>query len=246
MGFVVGGTESSGTKPLLVRAAGPSLTPLGVSDAHSDPSLEFFAGASKVAENDNWGGSSATSSAFAQVGAFAYASPDSKDAAIFYPSVGRGDNSVRVGGAAGASGAVLVELYDATATFGLTTPRLINVSVLKNIGTGLTVGFVIGGSGTMRVLVRAIGPTLTGFGVTGSLSDPRLSLFNASGRILGGNDNWNSADASTMAAVGAFALPLFSSDAALVAPLAPGNYTVQVTGAGGATGVALVEVYEVP
>lgn len=149
-------------------------------------------------------------------------------------------------GAAGTTGTVLAELYDATASFGITTPRLINVSVLKNIGNELTAGFVIGGTGTMRVLVRAVGPTLTGFGFTGTLSDPRLALFNASGIIVGGNDNWSSNDASAMAAVGAFSLPALSKDAALVATLTPGNYTVQVTGVNGGNGVALVEIYEVP
>jgi hypothetical protein len=97
------------------------------------------------------------------------------------------------------------------------------------------------------VLVRAIGPTLAAapFNVSGVVADPRLTLFNGPTKI-GENDNWGGTAALTTAftQVGAFALPPNSQDAAMVVTLAPGNYSVQVTGAGG--GVALVEVYEVP
>jgi hypothetical protein len=248
MGFVVGGSGTSGSKPLLMRAAGPSLAQLGVTGAHDDPKIEFFTGANKVNENDNWGGVAATINAFAQVGAFAYLSATSKDAAIFDPAVARGDNSVRVSGVGNASGTVIAELYDATArgSFTITTSRLVNVSVLKDIGSGLTAGFVIGGVGSKTVVIRAVGPALAVFGVGNAITDPRLTLFNSSGVTIGSNDNWLSADSVTMTLVGAFALPASSRDAALVTTLAAGNYTVQVSGVGAATGVALVEVYEVP
>ncbi|MSU22956.1 MAG: hypothetical protein EXS32_03945 [Opitutus sp.] len=250
MGYVVGGANTSGPKALLARAAGPSLAQLGVTGAHTDPKLESFTGAAKLAENDNWGGAVGISTAFAQVGAFAYISADSKDAALFNPAVAPGGNSVVVSGIGNAKGTVIAELYDATpaATVGATTPRLINVSVLKNLGAGLTVGFVIGGGSAKNVLIRAIGPTLgTLFNVGGVENNPQLTLFNASSVKIGENDDWGGTSALTAAftAVGAFALPAKSSDAALLATLVPGSYTVQVSG-GKTAGTALVEVYEVP
>ncbi len=250
MGYVVGGTGTTGTKPLVIRAAGPSLTPLGVGGALADPQLTLFAGATQNGANDNWGGGATLLAAMNAVGAFAFTGPASRDAAVA-TSVSAGDNSVKVSPVGNLSGAVIAEIYDATpaASFAATTPRLINVSVLKNIGTSLTAGFVIGGTGPRTVLIRAIGPSLAGFGVGGFVADPQLALFNSASTKIGENDNWGGTAALTAAftSVGAFALsPAISRDAALVATLAPGNYTVQVSGVGGTTGVALVEVYELP
>lgn len=251
MGFVVGGGGTSGSKALLARAAGPSLTQLGVNNAHADPKLEFFTGATKITENDNWNGATSISNVFAQVGAFAYLSASSKDAAVFDPTVALGNNSVVVAGTGSASGTVIAELYDATpaAAVGATTPRLVNVSVLKQLGSGLTSGFVIGSGSARNVLIRAIGPTLgTAFGLKGVVNDPKLTLFRADSAKIAENDDWDGAPvlSAAFAAVGAFALPRDSRDAALLATLAPGSYTVQVTGAKSATGTALVEIYEAP
>ena len=255
MGTVLGGTGTSGNKPLLVRAVGPSLAALGVPDTLDDPKLEMFAGAATFATNDNWGGGTALSNAFVQVGAFAYTAGNSRDAALFNAATPARDYTVRVSsGVAGASGAVIAELYDATAAsaFTATTARLINVSVRKQIDAGatLTAGFVIGPSGgtvARTVLVRAIGPGLGVFGVPGTMPDPKLELFSGA-NVIAASDNWGG-DASLTAAgkaVGAFAIAdLQSKDAMILVTLAPGNYTAQVTGSGSG-GVALVEVYEVP
>ncbi|MBI4623603.1 MAG: hypothetical protein HY736_10350, partial [Verrucomicrobia bacterium] len=93
------------------------------------------------------------------------------------------------------------------------------------------------------------------FGVGGLVADPQLTLFSGQ-TAIGGNDNWGTsagASAATTAQlsaaftqVGAFTLPSGSTDAAILATLAPGNYTVQVSGVNNTTGVSLVEVYEVP
>jgi hypothetical protein len=246
-GVVVGGAGTSGGKALLVRAVGPSLAALGVGGVLQDPKLEFFTGETKVGENDNWGGSAAIATAMAQVGAFPYDAPTSRDAAISLPSLASGPNSAKISGTG--AGTVLAELYDATPSnaFTATTPRLVNVSVLKNIGAGVTAGFVIGGSSPRTVLVRAIGPTLGGFGVGGVVADPQLALFQGSTQIAA-NDNWGGGAALSAAfsQVGAFGLASGSRDAAILVPLQPGNYTVQVSGVGGTTGTALIEVYEVP
>ena len=118
------------------------------------------------------------------------------------------------------------------------------------MGTGgdiLIAGFVIGGQTSKTVLIRAIGPTLGAFGVPGVLANPKLELFTGSTKI-NENDNWGGAPALSDAflSVAAFPLPAASADAVLLVTLAPGSYTAQVSGVGATTGVALVEVYEIP
>jgi hypothetical protein len=251
MGYVVGGAGTTGSKPILIRAAGPTLgaAPFNIPGALADPKLELFAGPTKTTENDNWGGSQALSTAFASVGAFAYMSGTSLDAAEL-ANIGLGDNSVRVSSVSG-TGTVIAELYDSTpfANMTGTTPRLVNVSVLKHLGAGLTVGFVIDGIAAKRVLIRAVGPTIGAapFNVPGAVADPQLTLFSGQTSIAT-NNNWGGTVELTaaFAQVGAFALPAASSDAALVATLQTGSYTVQVSGVGETTGVAIVEVYEMP
>jgi hypothetical protein len=128
----------------------------------------------------------------------------------------------------------------------------VNVSVLKPIGSSLTVGFVIGGTGSKNILIRALGPTLAtlfGFPASSVIIDPKLTLFNGASVSIGTNDNWGGTTALSAAftAAGTFALDPASKDAAFTATLAPGSYTVVVTPSGTtATGTGLVEVYELP
>jgi hypothetical protein len=263
LGYVVGGPGTVGEKPVVLRAAGPSLGALGVPDTLADPRLALFAGSTPNGENDNWGGTADLTAALARVGAFAYASPTSLDAAVATTLATR-DNSVQISATDRGTGKVIAEIYDATptATFTTTTPRLLNVSVRKHLGAGLTAGFVLGGTSPTRVLIRAIGPGLAAFGVEGTVADPQLTLFNSASARIDSNDNWSGTPALTaaFAAVGAFALPSATSrDAALVTTLAPGNYTVEISAsatststpglpanAAAASGTALVEIYEVP
>jgi hypothetical protein len=251
MGYVVGGANTSGAKPLVLRAAGPSLGALGVGGTLDDPKLELFAGANKTGENNDWGGAPDLANAMAGVGAFGYAGPGSRDAASVANLTTR-DNSVKVSANDSGTGVVIAELYDATpsASFLSTTPRLINVSVLKQLGAGLTLGFVVNGSTPLRVLVRAVGPGLgvAPFNVPGVVSDPQLTVFGAGAIRVAENNDWagSATLASAFAAVGAFGLPADSKDAAVLTSLAPGNYTVEVKGVGGAAGLALVEIYEFP
>jgi len=132
------------------------------------------------------------------------------------------------------------------------TARLVNLATRAFVGAGEQImipGFVVSGSGTTRLLIRAIGPTLASFGVSGVLADPQLTLFSGTTTIAA-NDNWSSAAnsaevTSAAASAGAFALTNGSRDAALLVELAAGSYTVAVSGVGGATGTALVEIYVV-
>jgi uncharacterized protein (DUF1800 family) len=130
--------------------------------------------------------------------------------------------------------------------------RLANLATTSQVGSGanvLTVGFVVTGTAKKNVLVRGVGPGLAVFKFTGTLADPVLTLFSG-GTPIATNDNWGTPvnttpiTAATFSAVGAFALPAGSKDAAMVVALDPGSYTAQLSGAGSATGLAIVEVYE--
>lgn len=110
----------------------------------------------------------------------------------------------------------------------------------------LIAGFSLEGPSARPVLLRVIGPTLAQFGVTGTLTDPHLTLFRGES-VIAANDNWeknSGATAATFLPVGAFALPPGSKDAALFLNLSPGTYTVHATSVTGTPGIALIEVYD--
>ena len=256
VGLTIGG-ESSTAKPLLLRAVGPTLAAFGVDGALADPIIALLSDPTTVvARNDDWAGNTEVATTNAAVGAFAFASPGSKDAALAQP-IQPGGYTMQISGAAGANGIALAEVYDASPgdTFFVTTPRLTNVSALTQVGTGgdiLIAGFSITGTTPKSVLVRAIGPTLAAFGVGGALADPRLEIYqNGREAPVATNDNWGAATnaaaiAATSPNVGAFALAADSKDAVLLLSLPPGSYTAQISGVGSTTGTALIEVYEVP
>lgn len=252
LGYVVGGANTSGNKPLVIRAAGPALAAFSVPDTLANPKVDLFTRSVRVGGNDDWGGSESLSNAMAAVGAFFYTSATSRDAAIAV-SLPVENHSVEVTAADEGTGAVIAEIYDATpsGSFTAATPRLMNVSVLKSIGARLTAGFVIEGDTPLTVLVRAIGPSLASFGVPGPVQQPRLEVFRANATTPEGtNEGWTiggnrAAIAAAAKQTGAFELPDPSNDAALLLTLPRGQYSAVVTGAGGTTGMALVEVYEV-
>jgi hyaluronate lyase len=252
VGFVLGGDATSGSKSLLIRGAGPTLADFGVTAALADPALTVFSGANAVASNDDWAGAPRVAAASAAAGAFAFASSASKDAALLRSGFDPGPYTVQITGNGATTGVALAEIYDATAPADFTSSasRLINASARTIVGSGgdrLIAGFVVAGATPRTVLVRAVGPTLSGFGVSGALLDPRLELYSGATKLFE-NDDWGGLSklAAVAARVGAFALPTTSRDAVLVMTLPPGAYTAQVTGAGDSTGIALVEVYEVP
>ena len=251
-GFVVGGSGTTGSESLLIRGSGPALGVFGVTGTLPDPQLELFSGSTMLGSNEAWAGSGAISSAATAVGAFAWSTPTSHDAALLETLSG-GPYTAQIAGESSDTGVALAEIYDATpaGTYTLATPRIVNISARVQVGTGgniLIAGFAIGGSTARTVLVRASGPALVPFGVAGTLPDPQLQIYSGS-TVLESNNGWagNAQIASTAAAVGAFAWSSTTSgDSAIVVTLPPGPYTAQVSGASGDTGVALVEVYEVP
>jgi pectate lyase len=251
VGFVLRG---AGTRALLVRGVGPTLSVFGVPTPLADPALTLHAGETPIAANDDWAAGAAADTArlaalARATGAFALAE-NSRDAALA-PVLGTGGYSARLTAKGAAAGNVLVEVYDAAAEArGAGEPRLVNVSTLGRIGAGrtLTAGFVIGGRFPRRVLLRGAGPSLTGLGVVGAVADTQLTLFTpGQSAALQQNDNWTGAPAlrEAFAAAGAFAYAADNSrDAALIATLPPGAYTAQVSAIGTASGLALVEVYD--
>ena len=236
LGAVVGG----GSRTVLIRAAGPVLSAFGLAGM-ADPRLDLFlpGATTATAANDDW--PSALAPAFSAAGAFPFPT-GSRDAALSQ-SVS-GPFTVRAGGPA--AGIVLVEAYDTGGTAGA---RLINVSARNRVGTGddiLIAGISVTGTGAKQVLIRAVGPTLAAFGVTGFLADPTVRVLDAKGASVGVNDNWAAALAPTFVQVGAFPLNAGSRDAALLVTVPAGaTYTIQVSGVNNGTGEALVEVYEV-
>jgi hypothetical protein len=256
-GFAVGGQGTSGSEPLLIRASGPAIAaaPFSVAGTLPDPQLTLYAGTTTVlGANGGWGGNAAISSTAAQVGAFPWNAASSHDAALLTSLTGAGGPyTAQVAGQSGDTGVALAEVYDATpaASYTPASPRLVNISARVQVGSGgniLIAGFVIGGSTSKTVLVRASGPALGQFSVTGTLPDPKLSLYSGA-TLLGSNSGWGGGAviAAAAADVGAFRwMDASSSDSAILVTLPPGAYTAQVAGASGDTGVALVEVYEVP
>ena len=251
-GFAVGGPGTSGSEHVLIRGSGPALIPFGVAGVIADPQLELHSGSAVLGTNNGWTGSPAIANSAASVGAFAWTTASSHDSALL-ETLSTGPFTAQIAGQTGDTGVALAEVYDATpaGSFTPTTPRLVNISARVQVGTGgsiLIAGFVIGGSTSKTVLIRASGPALVPFGVTGTLPDPALQLY-AGGTLLASNSGWGGSQqiASVAASVGAFAWSNPSSnDSAILVTLPPGPYTAQVAGASGDTGVALVEVYEVP
>lgn len=235
------GLSGTGTKDVLIRGIGPTLAEFGVPGVLADPSLKLQQGAVVLAENDNWGNAPALLAASQSVGAFALAAT-AKDAALL-AGVGATSYSAQINSAD--TGVALIEVYDAaTANWNLGLASLSARTVLAADDV-LIAGFVLSGTGNRLVLIRGVGPTLTEFGVGGVLTNPRIEVFGASGKIYE-NDDWTAEIRSVVARVGAFTLPAGSKDAALLVSLAPGSYSVHVRGPAGVGGVVLVELYDVP
>jgi hypothetical protein len=144
-----------------------------------------------------------------------------------------------IGNAGSLAGETIVDLAVPTAT------RLLNISSRARVGTGEDVligGFISRGGG--RVLLRAIGPSLGAFGVANPLADPVLTLKDVNGATLATNDDWQSSQAAEINATGL--APSNSQESAILTSLAAGSYTGVVSGKGAATGLAVVEIYQLP
>jgi len=235
-GFIVAGSQP---KRVILRAIGPSLTQRNVSDVLADPVLELRApDGSIIMTNDNW-----RENQQADIQNSGVAPENDLEAAIVatlpagnngYTAVVRGKNNT--------TGVGLIEAYDLDRA---ADSRLANISTRGLVQTGTNVmigGFIVGGEGNARVILRAIGPSLTQSGVANALADPTLQLVDENGSLLESNDNWRTdPDQAEIAAAGV--APQNDLESALLASIPPGSYTAIVAGNNSGTGVGLIEAY---
>lgn len=250
-GFVVTGVQS---RTVVIRGVGPSLTQYGVTNPLPDPQLTVYdAGGRSVfgyALLDNWDansdGGAYQKELYMGLGAFAL-DAGSKDAAGIV-TLPPGQYTIQLSGKPGQSGVALLEIYEADQV----ADRILNLSSRGFVAADAPAinGLAIRGAVPKRVLVRSVGPSLTRFGVTNPLPNPRLAIKDSAGRTVASNDDWESPDAVAIAAasasVGAFPLQSASTDAAVVTTLPPGNYSIITDDAANGSGIVLVEVYELP
>jgi glucose/arabinose dehydrogenase len=238
-GFIVTGNV---TKKVIVRAIGPSLQQSNVPNPLADPVLELHGPAGAlITSNDNW-----RDTQEAEIEDSRLAPPNNFESAIIttlqpgaYTAIVRGKN--------GATGVALVEVYDLDSA---AAAQLANISTRSFVQTGdkrLIGGFTLGNHiGLAKVIVRAIGPSLTGLGINNTLADPTLELRDSNAALVRANDNWED-DATQAAQIAASGLaPSNPFESALSVSLLPGAYTAIVGGKNGGTGIGLVEIYNIP
>lgn len=241
-GFIING---SAPKQVVIRAIGPSLTAFGVAGALPNPVLELHDDSNAIiATNNDWKDNSQADQTFltdnklAPKNALESALVMTLDPGLYTAVVFGNNNTTGVG---------LVEVYDLDDSS--VAGELANISTRGLVGTDNNVmigGVIIGPEGgtDATVVVRAIGPSLTPFGVTGALANPFLQLFNGDGVLIATNDDWmNSSRKDDIIDAGLD--PTDDAESAILATLIPGLYTAVVSGVNQTTGVGLVEIYHI-
>ena len=238
-GFVIAGTENH---TVLVRGLGPTLTSFGVNGVLPNPFLtlhyaNLLGQDTVLATNDNW--KDAQQDAISPTG---LAPSDDTEAAIIR-SLAPGTYTAVLTDADGGSGVGLIEVYDLSAGG---TSLLFNISTRGFVGVDdhVLIGGFIARNNNTRVVVRALAPTLQGFGIAGALSDPVLMLFDENGNVIASNDNWSDTQANEIETTGY--APPDPAESAIIVTRPAGNTTAIVSGKNRGTGVALVEVYYLP
>jgi hypothetical protein len=251
-GFVV---QGGGTKRVIIRAIGPELTQYGVPNAMANPTLELHnSNGTLIASNDDWQhtmiGGIITSDQVQEIQFTGLAPGDPNESAIV-ANLPPGNYTAIVRGVNNTTGVALAEVYDLdpfSASF------LGNISTRSFVQTGDNVmigGFIVEGPQSRNVIVRAIGPELSQYGVPNPLADPTLELHNASGALIAFNDTWQTTIIGGIIThdqvqdiQNSGHAPGDPRESAIIANLPPGNYTAIVRGINNTTGVALVEVYD--
>jgi cyclophilin family peptidyl-prolyl cis-trans isomerase len=238
-GFIMQGAAS---KRLAIRGIGPSS---GLSGALTDPVLELHDSSGVIAMNDNWG-DAANKQEIIDAGV----APSSPNESVILTTVPSSTNNTSytavVRGANNGTGLGLVEVYDLDSGPGST---LLNISTRGQVGAdpnALIAGFFVGGTDSKQILVRAIGPSLTAFGVPGALADPTLELHDGQGALIVSNDDWMVNNPQKTQIQNSGLAPTNAKESAVLQTLSAGAYTAVVRGANGGTGVGSVEVYQLP
>jgi matrixin len=233
-GFIITGTQS---KRIILRAIGPSLAASGIMGALSNPKMELHNSVGGlIASNDDW----QQSSQAAQIASSGIPPNNPMESAIV-ATLAPGSYTAIVSGVNNTTGIGMIEGYE----LGSGGAKLVNISTRGRVATGDAVligGFIVQGSVSKRILIRAAGPSLGG-AVSHALANPFLELRNSAGTLVSSNDDWGSSPfAMQIAATGI--PPTRAEESAILATLAPGNYTAIVRGVNNTSGVALVELYD--
>ncbi len=232
-GFIVTGDNP---KEVVVRGLGPSLAAAGVQGALSDPALELYdASGNQLATNNDWQQTQGQALRDANL------APSNDLESAILASLAPGAYTAILRGNGNATGIGLVEVYDLQTS---ASSKLGNMSTRGLVGSGQNAmigGTIVTGPDAARVLFRALGPSLAAVGISNPVSDPQLDLFDSNGARILSNNNWK--DSQQSAITNAGLAPANDLESAIVADLAPGNYTVVVNSVNGAAGVALVEAY---
>jgi hypothetical protein len=232
-GFIITGPAGS-SKKVLIRGIGPSLANFGVAGTIPDPLLELHNPDGSVVTNDNW--QEASNAADIPAG---FTPGNGLESAI-YTTLSPGAYTAIVKGAHDEAGIGLAEVYDFDTA---STAKLSNIATRGFVNTGdnaMIGGFIVGGTEPAKILVRAIGPSLTQFGLQGALQATTLELHDSNGSVIS-NEGWRSTQESEIQAT--TIPPSNDNEAAILATLAPGNYTAVVRGKNDTTGIAVVEAY---
>ncbi|MEY2511773.1 MAG: hypothetical protein QOE26_2536 [Verrucomicrobiota bacterium] len=234
-GLIVSGSQP---KKVLIRAIGPSLAAAGIATPLLDPVLELHLADGSVITNDDW-----KTAQQAEIEATGLAPANAKESAIL-ATVPPGAHTALVQGTNQSTGTAVIEAYDLE-TFSPTV--LANISTRGFVGTGNDVligGFILGGTtGTPQIVIRGLGPTLAAAGITGALADPIITIANQNGSTLASNDDWQDDAAKAAMIVAAGLAPTANPESAVILQLPPESYTAILSGKNGATGVGLIEIY---
>jgi hypothetical protein len=219
---------------VVLRGLGPSLATSGVKHAATDPVLTLFdSTGAAIASNDNW---DAQDPATIATGLTPTEALESMVVATLRPGT-----YTTVLETKGSPGVALFELYQLGTD---TASGVANLSTRGRVGRGddvMIAGFILTGDDATRVIVRAIGPSLSEAGISQPLADPELELYDGNGSLIFQNDNWRSEQEAEIVQSGM--APSAEQESAIIATLPAGNYSAVVRGAGGSEGVALVEIY---
>jgi hypothetical protein len=235
----IGGFILTGTAPkrVILRAVGPSLT---VSGALADPVMELHGPTGfTTIMNDNW-----RDTQEAEIIATGLAPTSNLESAIVV-TLNPGPYTAIVLGKNNTSGVALVEAYDLNQA---AVSKLGNISTRASVSTGsniVIVGFILGGGAGMdNVILRGIGPSLSGASVPNALANPILELRDSNGTLIRSDDNWQDDPAQAALVTAAGLAPTNTLESAIAETLAPGPYTALLAGLNNGTGVGLVEVYD--
>jgi uncharacterized delta-60 repeat protein len=242
-GFIVDGPAGS-SKKILVRAIGPSLSQFGISDPLANPTLEIHdASSATVATNNDWKttqlGGIITANQFPEINGSGLAPKNDLESAIV-ASLAPGSYTAVVRGAGNSIGTGVVDAFDLDAG---SNARLVNIATRGLVQPDdklMIAGFIVQ-NGAVKIVVRAIGPSLVDFGISNALPDTTVQLRDQQGAVVIENDDWKTGQPQELQSLGL--QPSHNLEAALVATIPAGQYTAQVRGKGTDSGIGVVQVY---